>query len=39
MGAPYRYGYAVSSEQGVDRGTSTAVIKYDLRAGPYIPVP
>ena len=33
MGAPYRYGYAVYTEQGVDRGTGTAVIKYDLRAG------
>jgi carotenoid cleavage dioxygenase len=33
MGAPYRYGYAVYTEHGVDRGTGTAVIKYDLRNG------
>jgi carotenoid cleavage dioxygenase len=32
-GAPYRYGYAVSTEQGVDHGMGTAVIKYDLRSG------
>jgi carotenoid cleavage dioxygenase-like enzyme len=25
--------YAVSTEQGVDLGTGTAVIKYDLRSG------
>ena len=33
MGAPYRYGYAVYTERGVDRGTGTALIKYDLRSG------
>jgi carotenoid cleavage dioxygenase-like enzyme len=32
-GAPYRYGYAVYTEQSIDRATGTAVIKYDLRAG------
>jgi carotenoid cleavage dioxygenase len=32
-GAPYRYGYAVFTGEGVDRGTGTAVIKYDLRSG------
>ena len=32
-GAPYRYGYAVYTEQGVDRGTGTSVIKYDLDTG------
>src|SRR5581483_2085995 len=33
MGAPYRYGYAVHAGDGVDRGTGTAIIKYDLRGG------
>ena len=33
VGAPYRYGYAVYTEHGIDRGTGTELIKYDLRAG------
>jgi carotenoid cleavage dioxygenase len=33
MGTSYRYGYAVYTEQGADRGTGTSVIKYDLRTG------
>jgi len=33
VGLPNRYGYAVYTEQGVDRGTGTSLIKYDLRDG------
>jgi carotenoid cleavage dioxygenase len=33
VGLPHRYGYAVYTEQPVDRSTGTALIKYDLSAG------
>ena len=33
LGAPYRYGYAIHTDHGFDRGIGTAVIKYDLRTG------
>jgi carotenoid cleavage dioxygenase len=33
VGLPNRYGYAVYTERGVDRGAGTSLIKYDLRTG------
>lgn len=33
VGRVHRYGYAVYTERGVDRGTGTSLIKYDLRGG------
>jgi carotenoid cleavage dioxygenase len=33
LGLAHRYGYAVYTERGVDHGTGTSLIKYDLRAG------
>jgi carotenoid cleavage dioxygenase-like enzyme len=33
VGLPYRYGYAVYTEDGADRGTGTSLIKYDVRTG------
>jgi carotenoid cleavage dioxygenase-like enzyme len=32
-GLAHRYGYAVYTERGIDQGTGTSLIKYDLRAG------
>jgi carotenoid cleavage dioxygenase-like enzyme len=33
VGLPNRYGYAVYTEEGADRGTGTSLIKYDVRTG------
>jgi carotenoid cleavage dioxygenase len=33
VGLAHRYGYTVYTEHGVDRGTGTSLIKYDLRDG------
>jgi len=33
VGLAHRYGYAVYTENGADRSTGTALIKYDLRGG------
>jgi carotenoid cleavage dioxygenase len=32
-GLAYRYGYAMFTDHGFDRGTGTALVKYDLRDG------
>jgi carotenoid cleavage dioxygenase-like enzyme len=33
VGLANRYGYAVHAEQGVERGTGTSLVKYDLETG------
>lgn len=33
LGLAHRYGYAVYTERGIDQGTGTSLIKYDLRTG------
>ena len=33
LGLAHRYGYAVYTDRGVDDGTGSALVKYDVRAG------